>query len=57
MAPNLVWQKANSSYNIALPDNMNDDEYSEILVENSNTAIEETRPSYIFLRCRMFLED
>jgi len=56
MAPNLVRQKANSSYNIGLPDNMSDDESSVVLVENSNTAIGETRLSYTFLRCRMFLE-
>lgn len=45
---NYPKQKAKSTYDIGLPDDLGDDEYFEILVDSVNLAIEEKRPDFVF---------
>ncbi len=39
--------KANSTYDVGLPDKMNDDEYFDILKKSVNRAIAETKPDFV----------
>lgn len=40
--------KANSTYDIGLPDHIRDEEYMDILMKSVNVALEETKPDFVF---------
>jgi acetoin utilization deacetylase AcuC-like enzyme len=46
-ASNYPKLKAHSTYDVGLPDGMQDDEYLEVLRENVNHAIEEINPDFV----------